>query len=207
LNSAPVPTADGILRDAPVVFARDLPEPPPIDAAALARQIELRLAPTPVLAQVQSSNTLFSSFNYTGEGVGGGEVEAVPDLLAYSDNALLYLSELPPLLNGARLIRTASKDNTYWANDYIVATTARPLTLYVAHDPRAPKPSWLAGYQATSESVLVNTQRLQLYAMNLAKDATVRIPGNADQGKARPTAYNLILFAKPAKPGPKLSQK
>jgi hypothetical protein len=80
------------------------------------------------------------------------------------------------------------------------------LTLYVAHDSRVPKPAWLADYQATGQDVLVNTQRLQLYALSLAKDATIRITGNADQGKSKPAAYNLILFAKPAKPEPKLSQ-
>jgi hypothetical protein len=207
LNAGPVQIAGGILREVPVVLATDLPERPPVDAKALVRQIELRSAPAPVTAQVQSSNTLFSSFNYTGEGTGGGEVDAEADLLAYSDNALLYLSELPQLLDGSRLIRTASKDNTYWANDYIVATAGCPLTLYVAHDPRAAKPSWLSDYQATGQNIMVNTQRLQLYSVALAKDATIRIPGNSDQGKARPSAYNLILFAKPAKLEPKLSQK
>ncbi|MGN6555541.1 MAG: glycoside hydrolase family 2 protein, partial [Verrucomicrobiota bacterium] len=206
LNSAPIAMADGIMRAVPAVFAKELPGPCPVDAAALARQIEHRLASAPVLGKSQRSNTLFSTFNYTGEGTGGGEVEAAPEALAYSDDALLYLRKVPSLLRGARLIRTASKDNTYWANDYIVATTACPLTLFVAHDPRAPKPSWLGAYQPTSEDVMVNTQRLQLYALKLAKDAIVRIPGNTDQGEANGSALNLILFAAPAKPDPSVSQ-
>lgn len=198
---------DGIMREAPAVFAKELPPSCPVDAAALARQIELRSTLAPGLGKLQRSDTLFSTFNYTGEGSGGGEVEASPEALAYSDDALLYLRKVPPLLRGARLIRTASKDNIYWANDYIVATTACPLTLFVAHDPRAPKPSWLDAYQRTSDDVMVNTQRLQLYALNLAKDATVRIPGNTDQGKANSSALNLILFAALAKPEPRVGQK
>jgi len=206
LSTGPIQIAGGIQRELPTILAAELPERPSVDAVALAWQIKLRSAAAPVTAQAKSNNLLFSSFNYTGEGTGGGEVADVLDALAYSDNALLYLTKLPSLLDGACLIRTASKDNTYWANDYIVATTARPLTLYVAHDSRAPKPSWLADYKATGQDILVNTQRLQLYAMNLGKDATIRIPGNSDQGKAKPSAYNLILFAKPAKPEPKFSQ-
>jgi beta-galactosidase len=207
LDSAPVTIVDGILRQTPAVLPAQVPAARPLDAVALVRQIELRAAPAAVAVSTKPGKMLFASFNYTGEGVGGSEVERAQDALAYTDSAVLYLTQLPALLDGARLIRTASKDNTYWANDYIVATTACPLTLYVAHDPRGPKPSWLADYLATGQDVSVNTQRLRLYAINLAKDATIRIPGNADQGKAKSSAYNLILFAKPAKPEPKFSQK
>lgn len=61
----------------------------------------------------------------------------------------------------------------------------------------AAKPSGMTAYQTASEVVLANTQRLQLHAMKLAKDATIRIPGNTGPGKAKSLALNLIFSPRP----------
>jgi beta-galactosidase len=199
IESLPVHLTDGLVEDAPAVFPTTLPPRPELNARDLARQIELKTNPPASAGHPEHSRNLFSMFSYTGDGVGGGEVEATPGALAYSDDALLLLGAVPSLLEGARLIRTASKDNTYWANDYIVATAGEPLTLFVAHDPRVSRPAWLNSYEETHEEIMVNGNRLLLYALKLSADDTIRIPGNADQGKARSSALNLILFAVPAR--------
>ena len=92
--------------------------------------------------------------------------------------------------------RTALKDNTYWANDYIVATAARDLEVFIARDPKVPAPDWLADYQAAKGKVKVNGRTLSLHKQRLKKGDVLRIPGNADQGKAVKAGLNLIIFAR-----------
>jgi beta-galactosidase len=119
-------------------------------------------------------------------------------VLAYSDDALLYLDSVPKSLEGARLIRTANGDRKYWANDYIVATAARDLDFFVAHDDAAPRPKWLEQYQPTGDRMVVKNRKLTVFVQRLKQGASVRISGNVDQGKKIGSALNLILFARPA---------
>ena len=127
-------------------------------------------------------------------------VRALPilALLAYSDDALLLLDSLPAFLDGARLIRTANRDRKYWANDYIVATAARDLELFVAHDVGAPQPQWPDGYKPTGDSVEVKGRKLALFTRRLNQGEQIRIPGNVNQGQSAGAALNFILFARPA---------
>jgi beta-galactosidase len=118
-------------------------------------------------------------------------------VLAYSDDALLYLDSVPESLRGARLIRTANGDRKYWANDYIVATAARDLDLFVAHDDAAPLPKWLQNFKPNGEKVEVKGRKLALYVQRLKQGTPLRISGNVDQGKPVGSALNLILFARP----------
>jgi beta-galactosidase len=143
-----------------------------------------------------ADNRLFSTFAYTGEGAGGVEDKLQQGALAYSDDALLYLDSVPASLQGARLIRTANSDRKYWANDYIVATAARDLDLFVAHDSAAPKPVWLLDYQTTNDYVKVAGRKLALYHRRLKQDEKLHISGNADQGQNVGAALNFILFAR-----------
>ena len=144
---------------------------------------------------------LFSTFAYTGEGVGGEEGKLAAGVLAYTDDALLYLDRIPDCLAGASLIRTANADRNYWANDYIVATTASDLDLFVAHDSDAPLPAWLRDFRRQDEFVEVKGRKLTLYQKFLASATRLRIPGNVDRGQAAGNGYNLILFARPVSVG------
>ena len=45
----------------------------------------------------------------------------------------------------------------------------------------------------------VNGRALSLYQQRLKKGDVLRIPGNADQGKAVKAGLNLIIFARPGK--------
>ena len=82
-----------------------------IAAAALADQIAARNAPPS--APKAATDRLFSTFAYTGDGAGGVEDKLAEGVLAYSDDALLYLDSVPKSLEGARLIRTANEDRKY----------------------------------------------------------------------------------------------
>lgn len=140
---------------------------------------------------------MFSTFAYTGNGAGGLEDELSPGMLAYTDDALLYLNSFPESLVGTRVVRTANSDQGYWANDYIVATAGRDLEVIIAHDPKGPMPGWLNYYQAAKGSVKINGHTLSLHTHQLKNGDVLRIPGNADQGMAVKKRRNLIIFARP----------
>jgi hypothetical protein len=53
-----------------------------------------------VAAALANGDRHFVSFAYTGGGAGGVEEPLYIDALAYSDDALLYLDSLPPVLTG-----------------------------------------------------------------------------------------------------------
>jgi beta-galactosidase len=156
-----------------------------------------RLAPPPTKT-VAAGDRLFSTFAYTGDGAGGEEDKLAENILAYTDDALIYLETVPKSLVGARLIRTANKDRSYWANDYIVATAARDLEFFVAHDAAAPRPGWLKNFRLTGDVVKVKGRSLKLYSQPLKAGESIRISGNVDQGKSVGTALNFIIFARPA---------
>jgi beta-galactosidase len=197
LHSLPATATGGIAKSLPARYPAELSERPQIDGAALADQIAKRSAPLTSAPVAGAQDRLFSTFAYTGEGVGGTEDKLAEGVLAYSDDALLYLDAVPRSLEGARLIRTANRDRKYWANDYIVATAARELDIFVAHDAAAPRPQWLNDFQPTGDSVEVKARKLSLFVQRLKQGASIRISGNVDQGRNPSTALNFILFARP----------
>ncbi len=197
IKSIPAPAVGGIAENFPAYYTDDLPPRPVIDGAALAAQGAARNVPPARQNNLDAKDQLFSTFAYTGNGAGGVVDQLASGVLAYSDDALRYLETVPPSLKGARLIRTANADRQYWANDYIVATAARELDLFVAHDDAAPRPKWLQEFRATSDFVKVNGRKLALYQRRLKPDEKLQIPGNADQGQNVGSALNMILFARP----------
>lgn len=197
LKSSPITLEGGILVEPPVILATTLPPRPAIDDAALAELASLRANPPVITPKEIAGDLMFSGLAYTGNGAGGVEDVAKNGALAYSDDALLYLEELPASLANARVIRTAKADSNYWANDYIVGTANRDLDLYIAHDKKVPLPKWLKSYKKTGESIKVNGRPLPLYVKRFKKDDSLRISGNTERGKVIQNALNMILFAAP----------
>jgi beta-galactosidase len=197
LKSIPAPNTGGISQLFPSRYPTQLPSRPTIDATVLASQIAARNTPSSKPLAEDPNERLFSSFAYTGSGSGGMPDKLASGVLAYSDDAVRYLDFVPNLLKGARLIRTANNDRKYWANDYIVATAARDLDFFVAHDDAAPLPKWLQDFRATRDFVEVNGRKLALYQRLLKQDESLQISGNVDQGQNVGSALNFILFARP----------
>jgi beta-galactosidase len=190
------PISGGIAKSFPARYPVEPTSRPAVDPVALADQIAKRNAP-PVNRAAGTNDQLFAMFAYTGDGVGGQDDQLVPGTLAYSDEALLYLDVVPESLKGARLIRTANLDRNYWANDYIVATAARDLFFFVAHDDEAARPKWLREFKSNGDAVHVNGRKLTLFTRELKGGDQIRISGNLDQGQKGGRALNLILFARP----------
>lgn len=199
LQSKSIDLQNGIAGMMPAILSSSLPSTrPSINGEDLEQLAKLRDAPPVVVAEIAPTDRMFSTFAYTGDGVGGMEDPLSNEMLAYSDDARILVKSVPEMLDGTRVIRTANGDSAYWANDYIVATAAKDLDFFVAHDPKVPTPDWLKEYTKTGEKVALNRGSLTLYKKRLAKDESLRIPGNADQGKGRKSAWNMILFCKPA---------
>jgi beta-galactosidase len=201
LESKPVTLTSGLMTARPARLPLALPARPVTDGVALSALAAARKTVTLNRPPAAQEDKLFSTFAYTGDGAGGVEEAFAPGALAYSDSALLYLDSIPDSLAGTLLIRTANGDRSYWANDYIVATAARDLEVFVAHDAAAPRPAWLSGYRPNGEVVKVNGRQLSLYTQRLKKGEVLRIPGNVDQGRSAGSALNLILFSRPIPAG------
>lgn len=199
LDSIPVEIKGGIAKSLPPVLTAEIGTPPRIDSADLKTLDELRAKPPITRSAMDKSDRMFSTFAYTGNGVGDEETPIQFEMLAYSDDARIYIKSVPTSLEGTQVIRTASADAAYWANDYIVATAAREIELFVAHSPKVPTPTWLEEeYEKTDDKVQLSLGgSLTLYKRRLAKDESLRIPGNADQGKGKKGSQNIILFCKP----------
>jgi beta-galactosidase len=211
IDSLPDRVVDGIARDFPSRYAAELPPRPAVDAVALADQLAKCNLP-PVNPAAAPGDRLFSTFAYTGEGTGGAEEKFTVGDLAYSDDPLRFLADVPKSLLGAHLIRTAYRDRRYWANDYIVATAAREIEVYVAHDAAAPRPAWLKDFKFCGGTVVINEHRynnsgelvnpegrkLALFVEHLKPGARLKISGNTDQAKSAGGALNFILFVRPA---------
>lgn len=197
LSSQPVELLGGILTASPAIYEIPLPPQPEVDATKLSKLTELRNAPPIPLAETTHSNRMFSMFAYTGTGVGGLEAPYRHEMPPYSDEARIYIAEVPDYLSDSHVIRTAKNDSAYWAADYIVATADQALDLYVAHDAKAPVPGWLGGYKKTGDRVKLNRGTLLVYKKRLARNEEIRITGNADQGEGKSSHLNMILFCKP----------
>lgn len=200
LTSVATAIEGGIMANLPASLPADLAAPPSINDADLKSLDELRANPPVIKRMVDDADRMFSTFAYTGTGFGGTEDPIAEEMLAYTDDARIYIQSPPSVLDGSTVIRTAMADSAYWANDYIVATANRSLDLYVAHSPKVPTPPWLSGeYEKIDAKVkLSQGGSLDLYKKRLAKDESLRIPGNADQGKGNKRLPNIVLFAKPA---------
>jgi beta-galactosidase len=199
LKTLPIALENGIVDHAPQVLASSLPARPEVDDAALAKLAELRDQPpqTPVTA-ADSKSSFFSSFAYTGDGAGGMEDPVTDGMLAYSDDAVLTLTSIPHRLKDANIVRTASRDRFYWANDYIVGTARRDFELIVAHDPKLKDPEWLKTFKRTGDKLLVNDGPMILYSRTMKAEENLRISGNLDQGVVPKSGLNLLLFCRPS---------
>ena len=117
-------------------------------------------------------------------------------MLAFTDDARVFIKEVPEYLNDSTVIRTAKSDAGYWAADYIQATAGKELDLYVAHDQKAEVPEWLKSFKKIKDKVKLNRGTMKVYMKRMKADQALRISGNVDQGKKAPR-LNLILFCKP----------
>ena len=195
VSSRPFAAQNGLANDFPPQFAKPLGAAPAVESAAFADTLNRRFEPRQPLGGAATEN-LFSTYAYTGDGIGDAEAPIESATLAYTDYALHYLDEVHPVLQGSSILRTALKDTAYWANDYIVATAARALDLYIAHDERVPVPTWLGEYTPLDERLIVGGRPMRLYVRPVENGASVRISGNADQGLGDHRTLNLLLFAK-----------
>ncbi|MFG0253869.1 MAG: sugar-binding domain-containing protein [Rhodopirellula sp. JB053] len=197
IRSRPVVTSGGLTTSFPPALDVELPARPAVDAEKLADLNEQRSVPVPTSDDINLGDRMFSMFAYTGDGVGGMETAFREEMIPYSDEARIYIKEAPKYLHDSTVIRTAKNDSDYWANDYIVATAGRELDFYVAHDVKAPVPSWLSSYEKLGDRVKLNRGTLDLYVKRLVKDEAIKISGNADQSLGKSSHLNLILFCKP----------
>jgi beta-galactosidase len=199
LETMPVSLRDGVLDVRPAILATTLPRRPSVNGAALIELAELRDVPPPARVIEDVSDRIFSSLAYTGDGAGGMEEPLELGMLAYSDDAIQCITEFSESLEGARVIRTAKSDSSYWASDYIVGSAARDVDIFVAHDPKVPVPGWLKEYKKTKDRLKVNGRALVLYTIRIKEGEGLCITGNADQRKNVKSALNLILIGRPVK--------
>jgi beta-galactosidase len=197
LESEAFEALHGLSAIDPQEYEHALPEAPQWDAGVIEREILLAAQPRIVEKIEKGEEKIFSSYHYTGIGKGEAEASVLQSTLAYTDSALHYIDKVPLYLEDCYVIRTALKDASYWANDYIVATVAAPIELFIAHDSRIEVPEWLLEFQGLDDTVTVGGHQLRLYRRVMQTHEELRIPGAADQGKAIKSALNIVMFGKP----------
>jgi len=144
----------------------------------------------------ESSQALVSSVSantgnsYTVTGLAVGK-------LMYTDRTY-KITTVPYSLAGASLIQTANNDKWNTSSSMLSFNLSQPATVYVAYDPRAAAlPSWLNGWQKSTERIGVNDSKISnmnLYSKYFAA-GKVTLGGNM-ASPAKGAENNYFVFVK-----------
>jgi beta-galactosidase len=94
IKSIPAPQSGGIAASLPARYPANLSLRPFVNTNALVDQIAKRNSPAAVTPITETKDQIFSTFAYTGNGLGGGQAKLAPGILAYSDDATRKLFRL-----------------------------------------------------------------------------------------------------------------
>jgi len=133
------------------------------------------------------------TLNYTGPNASIVHVE-----IAARDGKNAYVNvdspftALPAALQGADWVQVDNRDALYSAVDLMEIAVAGGTTVWIAHDNRLPRPSWLTKqFQPTSESITVLGQPMNLFRRNVTKDESLTLGANTENTSL--TEGNLYL--------------
>jgi len=149
---------------------------------------------------VSQPGRFIKAFSYSGPtSIAHVEINAANDRNAYVDRDFTF-SELPKPLIGADWVQAGDADFHYSALDFVVIGVASGTTLWVAHDDRLPRPSWLTSqFKQTQDSIMLKGKTLSLFRRKAALDETITFGSNVEDPAIK-DALMYIIFAKQAAP-------
>jgi beta-galactosidase len=112
--------------------------------------------PCPVMTNTQNGNVIFKDRTFT-------------------------FTDLPSYIFGGEYIQLPNADKTYIALDLITFTTGKNVNVYIAHDDRLVRPTWLtSNYSDTGDNITINGTASSLFKRTVAGNMMLTLGGNQD---------------------------
>jgi beta-galactosidase len=139
------------------------------------------------------------AFSYSGPtAIVHVEQNAQPNKNVYVDRDF-GMGDLPSQLVGADWVQAANSDSSYWAVDLMEITVAGGTTVFVAHDDRLPRPSWLVKmFSATSTQITVNGHTKTIFQRQIERDESLTLGPNVDDSKVK-SGNMYVVFVSSSK--------
>jgi len=123
-----------------------------------------------------------ASFSYSGPTSGVHvERDAQNGKQIYVDGAQKFAS-LPDDVVGADYIQASAADSKYSAVDLMELAVKAGTTVWIAHDDRLPRPTWLTGQfqQVGTTTITVDGKRMHLFVHSAARDESLTLGSNGE---------------------------
>jgi beta-galactosidase len=141
-----------------------------------------------------TTSRLVTSFSYSGP-ASGVHVEpgAENGKKIYLDNDARFAG-LPAALGGGDFIQAANADRLYSAVDLMEIAVRAGSTVFVAHDDRLPRPSWLTQqFQPTASSLVVEGKPMKIFQHQTEKEESLTLGSNAEIPGAASNMYIVVV--------------
>jgi beta-galactosidase len=186
LNSQPVSAEHGFTANLP-----PLPSPP-----SLARTV-LDDFQNPVEVETKIDTGRFlATFSYSGPaGSVSVKQNARDGMQVYSDRDFLF-SGLPAILQGSDWVQTANADKLYSAVDLVDLAMNGDGVVYIAHDPRLPRPDWLVRQFLHTSSILkINRQDMEIFERRVHSGESLTLGSNTEDRHLK-SCNMYVVFVK-----------
>ncbi len=119
----------------------------------------------------------------------------------YADRDFLFKS-LPDLLKGCDWIQTANADKLYSAEDLIELAAGGDSVIYVAHDDRLPRPSWLQRlFTPTEISLAVEGKTMKLFERHIRSGESLTLGSNTEDRRLKSCNMYVVFVKRVELPG------
>jgi beta-galactosidase len=110
------------------------------------------------------------------------------------------LTGLPPALQGSDYVQGSNADRLYSAADLIEIAVKAGSTVWVAHDNRLPRPSWLTGQFKPAGLVLtVDGRPMNVFQHRAGREESLTLGSNTDAGGVK-ECNMYVVFVNSAAP-------
>ncbi len=200
LRSAPFSAENGLTEIAPAMVS-----PPVLAAAPPHNRFTLAVAAAPRGRSASKwAGRSVMAFSYSGPSSNLVHVEtaARDNCCVYVDSETLF-EQLPAPLQGADWVQAANHESQYQAVDLMQLGVAGNSTVWIAHDDRLARPSWLVSqFRAAGMHLLVNGHSLSLFTRPIAAEASLTLGSNTDQAGAGDAQMYVVFVTSARRSGP-----
>jgi beta-galactosidase len=165
-------------------------EPTPSPTPTTSPTPEETPTPSPTPAGILITNLSYSGPN--------GPVEVKTNTangqVIFKDRTYTF-TDLPSYLVGGEYVQLPNEDKLYVAADLINFTAGKNAAIYVAHDDRLPRPTWLTtDFTDTGDNISINGTPSSLFKQEVTASTTLTLGGNRDTTSSE-LCNMYVLFA------------